>query len=408
MRARGFTLVELAVAMVVSSVVILGAVVLVNGTQRLFLGGAVDRAMQETARVALDEITRSVRAAGYGLDPTFTFDFGQATSTMDRLGVGQTPRFGGYACASNVTCRDRITGPDELVFYARDPSWGRDLSGNVSTGSITLSGDLSTLSRGQILQVMCYGVGNKWLWAYVTVSNVTTASGKVDLVAATGEPNDFPFQNERLGDACFGSGQRRAYKIDRYRYYVETVDASGTTQAWGTAGARPYLMLDQGLTDSSGNAVRQVIAPDVEDLQVAYVFPLGGSTADSQLVGATSGTAIGAGANGIDLAPALGLPTFATPTLDPIRTTHHPANIRAVRVAVTVRSSQSDASVTDATVPPALNRPAVAGEAGYRRMVFEATGATHNLEARLPVFPIYDPTYTTTTCAGRAGNCGGG
>jgi type IV pilus assembly protein PilW len=407
MRARGFTLVELTVAMAVSAIVILGAVVLVNGTQRLFLAGTVDRAMQETARVALDEITRNLRSAGYGLDPTFAFDFGQATTTMDRLGVGQTARFGGYACAASVTCRDSISGPDELVFYARDPSWGRELNGTVGTGSITLTGDLSSISPGQVLQIMCYGVANRWLWAYVTVSRVTAASGKVDLVANADQPNDFPVQNARLADPCFGSGERRAYKIDRYRYYVEAVDASGTTQAWGTAGARPYLMLDQGLTDANGNAVRQVIAPDVEDLQVAYAFPLAGATAADQLLGATSGTQLTASSAGIDLAPNLGIPTFATPTLDPIRTTHHPANIRAVRVAVTVRSAQSDAAVLDAAVPAALNRPAIAAEAGYRRMVIETTASTHNLEARLPVFPIYDPTYTTT-CAGRDGNCGGG
>jgi hypothetical protein len=40
-------------------------------------------------------------------------------------------------------------------------------------------------------------------------------------------------------------------------------------------------------------------------------------------------------------------------------------------------------------------------------MTFETTTYTRNLENRAPVFPIYDPTYTAS-CAGTAGNCGGG
>lgn len=411
MRARGFSLVELMVAVTVSLVVVAAAVSLLLGTQRLFTTGTTDRSMQETARVALGELARSASEAGYGLEPTFAFDFGQAATVMDRVPPGTQVRFGGYACASAVTCRDSIAGPDELVFYARDPSFAYDLTGGVGSSSFTLTGPLrSTLAPGQILQVMCYGVANQWLWAYVTVRSVDASNPTqvvVNLKPSPGLPNDFPYQNALLtGQACFGSGQRRAFKIDRYRYFVAAVDQTGAVQPWETAGTRPYLMLDQGLSDGNG-PVSTVIAPDVEDLQVGYVFPIAEAATGAGLVGTTEGTAITADAAGIDLTPALGIPAFSTPSLDPIRTTHHPANIRAVRVAITVRAERTDPNVFDAQVPAALNRPAVAGEAGYRRMVFESTIYTHNLETRLPVFPTYDPSYTTT-CAGTAGNCGGG
>jgi len=409
MRDRGFTLIEMAVTIALSAIVLAGAVVLVTATQRMLTTGAGDRAMQETARVALGELTAGIRSAGYGLEPNFAVDFGQATTNMDRLPAGQDVRFGGFACDGNVTCRDSVAGPDEIVFYTRDPTWMRELNGPAAAGSIKLAGDLSALSPGQILQLMCYGVGNQWQWAFVTVSKVTTSSGTVEFEENTGLPNDFPHQNTLAAGTCFASGQRRAFKIDRYRYYVAAFDDAGAARAWGTPGARPYLMLDQGLKDGD-NPIVNVIAADVEDLQVAYVFPLAGTTATAQLVGATGGTRLAQSADGIDLVPdsTIGIPRLSTPTQDPTRTTHHPANLRAIRVAVTVRSQLQDPSIDDAAVPAMFNRPAIPAEAGYRRLVFESATDLPNMDIRLPVFPIYDPSYTTASCTGWTGNCGGG
>jgi hypothetical protein len=103
-----------------------------------------------------------------------------------------------------------------------------------------------------------------------------------------------------------------------------------------------------------------------------------------------------------------------------------------VRVAITVRSPRLDVGVADAAVPAALNRPALAGPSGYRRMVFETTAYTFNLGTSFPVFPTYDQNwsqsspcqtcskdgspYVKTACDGlggtlvlaSSGNCGGG
>jgi type IV pilus assembly protein PilW len=417
MRARGFSLLELLVAVAVSTIVVAAGVTLLLGTQQAFESGKDERAMQEAARVAMDEVTARLRTAGYGLEPTFAFDFGQAATVMDRLPAGQTVRFGGYSCLAanggNVACRDSIAGPDELVFYARDPDFARNVS-EVGVNSLTLtppaSGRATNLSPGQILQVMCYGTAGQWLWAYVQVQSVDATTNaaqiQVTLDSSPGPPNanDFPVQSSLLASqGCFAGGQRRAFKIDRYRYFVAAVDAGGTIQNWETPGTRPYLMLDQGLQDASGNTIFTPIAPDVEDMQVAYVFP---QASNVQLAGATQTTRLADSASGIDLS-APQIPSFSTPTYDPIRLTNHPANIRAVRVALTLRTERADPKIADATVPAALNRPDVAGEAGYRRMVFETTAYTHNLETRLPVFPAYDPSFTTT-CLGTSGNCGGG
>jgi prepilin-type N-terminal cleavage/methylation domain-containing protein len=431
MRARGYTLIELMVAMLVSFIAIAAGVTLLIASQHWFQTGSDDRTMQETARTALDELAVNLRQAGYGLEPTFVFDFGVLADTeQDRLPVdGTKPRFGGYNCPGGdcADARDSVTGPDELVFYSRDLQWERDVDA-ASSKSLTLVAPLSKggtdLKPGQVLQVMCYGASDKWLWAYATVASVDAtkdaAKPVVTLAPATGKSYDFPFQNALLDDGCFSAGAAsvRAFKIDRYRYFVAAVGTAGAVQKWETPGTRPYLMLDQGLTQD-GNPILRAIAADVEDLQVAYVFPLaengqllGADPAAGQVLASTAGDDTGINLNP---QPPYSIPYFSAPTtkLDLARIVHHPANIRAVRVAITVRAPRSDLGVADSEVPAALNRPAITGvEAGYRRMVFDSTVYTHNLETTLPVFPQYDPTYTAAVCckAGTicTGNCGGG
>lgn len=439
MRARGYTLVELMIALTISLIGVAAGMTLLIGTQHWFQSGVDDRGLQETARVALDELTSRLRVAGYGLEPGMVFDMGVLQETvMDRVPPANRNqvRFGGY-CGDGVCVRDQIDAPDELVFYARDKRWARDVTA-VGVNALTLAPAANPtpepILRGQVLQVMCYGTGGQWLWAYVTVGAVqveNTGETQLTLAPSPGQPFDFPFQNSLLAQPCFGAPALppnptvRAFKVDRYRYHVAAIREDGAVVAWGTAGARPYLMLDQGLRDEDGNPIDRAVAPDVEDLQVAYVFPLAPA---GQVLAVTPATQVLPDIGGVDegvfnLKPArpFVIPSFATAPsdIDLARTSHHPANIRAVRVAVTVRTARKDIQIPDAAVPAAFNREEVDGEAGYRRMVFESTAYTHNLEARVPVFPMYDaqaylndckaPLCTEEPCArGLTGNCGGG
>ncbi|HET6437603.1 MAG TPA: hypothetical protein VFG59_06065 [Anaeromyxobacter sp.] len=435
MRARGYTLVELMIASLVSLLTIAAGVSLLVASQGWFQSGSDDRQMQETARVAMDEMMTNLRSAGYGMEPTFAFDFGiLANTAMDRIPAGDQARFGGYCGDSDPPCaRDSTAGSDEIVFYSRDLSFERDVvsvgaDGNSLVVARPASGGATTLLPGQVLQLMCYGSNNQWIWAYVTVASVDSsgANPAVALSAgAGGQPFDFPYQNSLLTQACFNAGAAsvKAFKIDRYHYFVEFVDDSGKVQPFETAGARPYLMLDQGLRQD-GKLIVAAVAPDVEDLQLAYVFPL---ASGAQVLGAPQNpgdplTLLKASDQqddtGINLIPA---PPFVIPSfsaapndLDLARTTHQPANIRAVKVALTVRSPRLDLAVQDDKVPAAFNRDQVDGEKGYRRMVFESTAYTRNMETTLPVFPTYDPNYNKAGVACCpvggvcAGNCGGG
>jgi type IV pilus assembly protein PilW len=443
MRARGYTLLELVIALTVSLMTVAAGVTLLLASHRSFQVSADDRQMQETARVAMEELAANLRTAGYGLEPTFAFDVGPLANT-EMMGLSDSrnsipqpavARFGGYRLAGEPLVRDRDDGPDELVFYSRDPEWERGVTAagqNVLRLAPPMSGRATTLLAGQVLQVMCYGSSEQWLWAYVTVASVDAtnpAQPTVNLEPATGQPYDFPFQNALLTQSCFGAGAAsvRAFKIDRYHYYVASVDDLGNVRSWQTPGTRPYLMLDQGLS-RDGVSVITPVAPDVEDLQVAYLFPL---RSTEQVLGATAGQPVTADLGGNDagvfnLNPAaagsqFAIPSYSTPTqyIDLARTLHHPANIRAVRVAIAVRSptaNPQDQSIDGRTLPAALNRGAVIGVAGgYHRMIFESTTYTRNMEVAMPMFPTFDQSAGLAACCNgpgctpaAGGNCGGG
>jgi type IV pilus assembly protein PilW len=389
----GFTLIELVVSLLVSAIVIAAAVSLLVGQQRIFQTSSSDRGLQETARVAMGEIGDNLRMAGFGVDPGLAFDFGLADNlTMKQAPVlaGVTVKNPGYRCVGGpVVCRDQ--GPDEIVFVARDPYFGHRLSSVPGSNSIVISGPLNVpLYKGQILQLLCSS--GTMLWAYVTVGAYVPSSAAatvaVPLLAAGGGALDFPTQNAVTSDACFSDGTALVTKVDRYHYFLQSYDAAGNVVVAQSVGSRPYLVLEQGLTDQNNAPIQALLSPDVEDLQFAYLFPRSVTTA-LQLVGATPGVALAAGAAGVDLAPAAGVPGYGSSPGDASASTQHPANIRAVRISLVVRSATADIKLPDTQVPAAGNRAAFTGLPGYRRLVFETTVAVPNLDARYPYFPSY-------------------
>ncbi len=424
---RGYSLIELMVAIGISLVVIAGALLLLRGQERSFQVTSGDRYLQEASRVALGHLGRNLSRAGFGVDPALAFDFGPMNAVrMDRAYQGQTfstssaPTGAGAACGA--LCRDSTAGPDEIVFRSRDPAFGPHpltVAATSASVALTFAGPVrSPLLPGQILQVACYS--GTMTWAYVQVSAASTAhaDGTVTVPIAAGTTT-FPRQNAWLDDPCFGGVATMAggapttaslataaevFKVDQFHYFIRTYDAAGAEQPWGTPGARPWLMLDQGLTDAGGNLVTSTVAPDVEDLQLAYVFPADAAT---PLVGATAGVAITDDDAGVNLAPASGCPAYSDPADAATRSNHHPGNIGAVRVSVVIRSATADPALAgETTVPAAGNRAALAGEPGFRRLVVETTVDVRNLGALAPYYPSYG-TYPAAS-GSRQLNVGGG
>jgi hypothetical protein len=155
-------------------------------------------------------------------------------------------------------------------------------------------------------------------------------------------------------------------------------------------------MLDSGTRDASDQVMIDVIAPDVEDLQIAYVFPW---DTTNTVVGAAPGTALPASSTGIDLSVAP--PVYSDDLSAVTRQSHHPANIRAVRVGLVVRGAEQNATLSNtSTLPALLNRSSLTAEDGYRRQPYETTIAVRNLDARAPYFPVWDPGSLTLNIGG--------
>ncbi|BDG04279.1 prepilin-type N-terminal cleavage/methylation domain-containing protein [Anaeromyxobacter oryzae] len=378
---RGFTLLELAVSLLLVAILVAGAVSLLSSQRRALTTTSGDRAMQETVRTALDDLGANLRRAGFGIDPALAFDFTT------------------YQCAAPVTCRDSIAGPDEIVFYARDPLFKATISATPSATQLTIAGGLQApLYRGQILQIMC-GAGSDV--AYVTVGSkvaanwtppaAAPASTAIPLLAATGA---FPQQNAKLTSGCFSTGwsAARVYRLDRFRYAVlpyADADLNGVD--------RPYLMLDRGLLDDDGTSRIEPVVADVEDLQLEYVF-VNPTTGVARAVGGVSGTGLSNGAASIDLAATP--PTYDSARDDATRLTNSPANIRAVRVSVIARLPSQDlyrgrvggnelvqlVASQGPAMPAAGNRPIVAAPNNFARIKIQTTEALRNMDVRAPFF----------------------
>src|SRR6266545_4441278 len=109
---HGFTLIEMLIALVVTSIVLVAVMTAANTQQRAFFGGQKVRAAQNTARAALLYLEQKLPLAGFGMDPALASDLGD-------LGTWYTSG----PCPSTPCKRDSTSTSDELVFYARNPAY---------------------------------------------------------------------------------------------------------------------------------------------------------------------------------------------------------------------------------------------------------------------------------------------
>jgi hypothetical protein len=334
------------------------------------------------------------------VDPAYALDFGDMAQVPQQglRAPAKLAHFQSYACADPVRCRDQTgAASDEIVFHARNPMFSRPVV-SADAATVRVTGQLSKPIRpGQVLMLMCLS-GNRTR-AYVTAGAAIPAVSppdpavQVDIALApgvmTGGLSTFPFQNDQLVDPCFSDGNAILGRIERYRYYVTWFTDAGAEVAPHTPGARPFLMLEQGLLDDGGDLIATPVAQDVEDLQLTYFFPKNAATGPIRPSGAVDGVNIKDDDPAVTVA--VPPPAIDDPPEAPSRTTGHPNNLVAVRVSVVVRSPEPDQTLaTDEhrRLPAAGNRGPFLGLPGFRRAVFEDTFVVPNLRSSTVVHCI--------------------
>jgi type IV pilus assembly protein PilW len=424
-KLRGMTMMEILVAMTITSIALAAAIVAANAQERAYYSGNRLRAAQNSARAALLYLEQKVALAGYGMDAPLALDFGWYTPAAALCPTD--------VAVSGVCKRDRVDDADELIFYARNPAYWVDTAAPetgaprghawqisaLSTSSITLKARTDDVFRaGQILQAVCSG---ELRYAYFTLSQTQKATADGDLVVqleSVDTSNPFRRQDVATGLDCVTPSIKdslKVFQIDRYRFHVRPV-ASGNR-------FDPYLVLDTG-TDWDENGTIELadeipIAEGVEALQVGYRF----AEPSIAIAGATSGTALdiaaatttpdktanrivrtdfpGTVASGQFVYEPSSFYKHSLVTLPAARQTNAQGNIRSVLLSVVGRSPEPDATTpsnlswttgsplfrqNQSAAPAWITGSMVAGSDGYQRAFADTAVNLPNMTTRTITF----------------------
>jgi type IV pilus assembly protein PilW len=375
---RGITLVELLIGTSVSLLALGMAMMSFMAQNEGLQKTQLRRVINGGTRDALLLIEGSLRNAGWGVDPRFAID------VM-------------YKCVS-TPCHDKVNGPDELVFLARDAQYrwrangepGCGTPGGCYDGHAWQVSSLSTsnpkvvkialptgvrLSKGRVLLISC-AAGDSPVMVTLS-SNVGPGTGAVvDLPIDT--LNSVPYNDFNSLQSCHFTVFAGVFQVDRFRYFIDTHNNV------------PWLMLDPGIDINHNNSIGAddfiPVAKGVEDLQIAYLLtPMGGVTAPDSNTDWIIANEAGAVENPNAGATA---PLYTTPINDASRFNLHPANIRSVRLSVTVRSERTDTSRpkgdTGEVLKPRENRNVDVGGGGYLRLTTQSEVFLRNMESRSP------------------------
>ena len=384
-RARGFTLIEISIAVMLLAFVMAGiSQILITQTQAssVQLG---QRELEESGRLALLELGRAIRDAGYGIAPTAAFDFDRFACT--------TP---GTASSCPNGGRDRSDGPDELVVAWRDPSFSRTINAKSGAGPYTFtltSAVGSVLKAGRIVQLLCSGAEPS---SYLAV-NTDTAATDTNVILRVLTNADGYFPQAAPGDGCFATAQM--FLVERTRYYVAN-DPTGV----------PSLYRDR------GRGTQELLYRGIEDVQLSYDIgqpPAGSNFATGGIAAVAAPGCTDTSADGGGVASwsfglcqgAVGTPSQSATAPDwkndgydsANRYTANPANIRNVTIWVVARATRQSPNQTGDPVPAIANRPARAKDL-FHRAVLSVSEQPQNMLSRAHFLP---PIFAN-------GNVGGG
>lgn len=325
-RNHGFTLAEVLVSLVISSIVLLAVGSVFIGVQNSYERLARSQSSIDANRTAMAYIERQVRMAGYGIDPTLAFDFTTAIPSGTNRNDGAIDADTG---APSVTGPALVT--DDLVLRYRDPNWTR--RGNVNAAGDSISLDTNStkwglsLRAGRRLLVTCPAAGGFSVYRVTNDITPTTTGAQTVVRIATA-----PFPTTAQPACLTQTGALLPYVtlLQERRIRIRNV------------GGRPFLVAYDVLS-ANGNSDYDPIAADVEEFQVAYLMnPQPSNSNVTPAVAVVGGNWIlgdTTPAVQTDLpSPAAAAPSYEDAYDTAARYTANPANIRSVRVSIVTRS----------------------------------------------------------------------
>src|SRR5207244_1299986 len=246
---------------------------------------------------------------------------------------------------------------------------------------------------GQTVLLTCPKGTQPTMATVATRKAVTTAADVTIEFTAVLAGNPYKTNVVTGAEPCFGTvyGANGAaagvsmFLVNRYRYFITTLSGE------------PWLMLDRGLDYNQNGTTPEngadpadwsPIAHGAEDMQIAYLLkpnptpPLAAPDNGADwIIADTAGTVE-------EPDPSATAPTQDKIDTDPSRFTLHPANIRGVRVRLTVRSLLKDLSEPNFpgdTYPASIeNRNDFTGivPGGFRRYPTSISVATPNMNSK--------------------------
>jgi prepilin-type N-terminal cleavage/methylation domain-containing protein len=258
-RARqGFTLIEMMIAVVVSSIVVAGLYSVFNLQSRQFLYQDLQMGMHQNVRFATDVLTRSIRMAGFGSGGTIT---GYHGSSSDDSTLPVIMSWDGEGDNDS----DAIT-----VVYG-DPSLRMTTEPSISgcdTESLTF--DVTILDQDEKIGeydaeelLLCSDYANltgieSYLWV---ISAVSSSSGVISVEDASG----YADYEDVCGPAENLSPSMLCSKAHVLTFYIDADDSDGVGPG---SSDNPVLMMDLNLDWPASDDVPLV--DNIEDLQVEY------------------------------------------------------------------------------------------------------------------------------------------
>ena len=372
---RGFSLIEMIVSVAILAFVVAGISAVLIKQSQASSAQNLQSDLEESGRLALLEIARAVRVAGYGIDPAAAFDFGRFNCT--------TP---GNPATCNVTGRDRTDAPDELVVAWRDPMFARKVTTKTGAGPYTLTLDSALKARvdaGRIVQLLCDGAENSSYMAATNTRNIGDSDITVRVLTAA--DGYFPITDPT--DGCYATAT--VLLVERTRYFVAN-DGDGVPTLWRDRAHGGPERLFRGIEDLQ-------LSYDIGQPPAGSRFAAGGANAVAApgcldpntaaniwSFGSCTGVA-GAPDNNITPPDWRGDPYDAAS-----RYTGHPANIRNVNIVVVARATRASPDGSGDDVPALLNRPARIRD-NFRRAVQTLSEQPQNLLSRANILPPVFP-----------------